>query len=212
MIRCFMIEPADRVRRTISVRSCTCEACKAAATHCPANPDGVHRAQADLGEFDSPYAPDSAGLDRGVCESLDNDALPWPTTCTCGAEIAQPLRSAGGWRYWRNTETGELYEGAHKAPPGAMYRAHWMRGWCESQDDGAPLAVQTPGGSWIVDEQASNCTISDDRHQDRHHCWPRRGVPPNVDVSKDYGPTCNAGAGSIQCGNYHGFLRDGHLT
>lgn len=77
-----------------------------------------------------------------------------------------------------------------------------------SFEDGDALWVQTPGGSWCIDSRASNCTMPYDYD---HRCWIRHGEPPNVTVDKN-GKTCAAGAGSIQCGNYHGFLQNGALT
>lgn len=44
-----------------------------------------------------------------------------------------------------------------------------------------------------------------------HKCWCRHGEAPNFTVDKN-GVTCIAGAGSIQIGNYHGFLQNGFLT
>lgn len=74
--------------------------------------------------------------------------------------------------------------------------------------DGPHLCVQTPGGRWVIDSRASNCGLPFDYE---HRCWIRHGDPPAITVDK-HGVTCAAGAGSIQCGNYHGFLVDGHLT
>lgn len=74
--------------------------------------------------------------------------------------------------------------------------------------DGPALWVQTPGGGWCIDSRASNCTMPYDYD---HRCWVRHGEPPAITVDKA-GVTCQAGAGSIQCGSYHGFLRDGALT
>lgn len=53
-----------------------------------------------------------------------------------------------------------------------------------------------------------NCTMPYDYE---HRCWVRHGEPPAITVDKQ-GHTCAAGAGSIQCGSYHGFLEDGALT
>lgn len=75
-------------------------------------------------------------------------------------------------------------------------------------EDGPVLSVMTPGGVWRIDSRASNCTMPYDYE---HRCWVRHGTPPLVTVDKD-GNTCAAGAGSIQCGDYHGFLRDGKLV
>lgn len=75
--------------------------------------------------------------------------------------------------------------------------------------NGPHLIVICPnGGTWNVDSRASNCTMPYDYE---HRCWIRHGIPPNVTVDKN-GNTCQAGAGSIKCGDYHGFLRNGVLT
>jgi hypothetical protein len=60
--------------------------------------------------------------------------------------------------------------------------------------------------SWLT-YQASNCTLPGDK---KHHCWIRHGEVPNLTVDKA-GVTCAAGAGSIQAGDYHGFLRNGEF-
>lgn len=116
---------------------------------------------------------------------------------------------------YRRSDTGEELA-LNDAPVGAM----WYADWYLSEDgerkhhliqpgpDGHVLVVRTPGGDWCVDSRASNCTMPDD---DEHHCWVRHGEPPNITVDKN-GHTCRAGAGSIAVGDYHGFLRDGHLT
>jgi hypothetical protein len=74
--------------------------------------------------------------------------------------------------------------------------------------DGPHLLVMTPGGPWNIDSRASNCAEPFDYE---HRSWIRTGEPPNVTVGKG-GRTCAAGAGSIQCGDYHGFLQAGSLT
>lgn len=74
--------------------------------------------------------------------------------------------------------------------------------------DGEHLTVMTPGGVWVIDSRASNCTMPYDYN---HRCWVRHGEPPEITVDKA-GTTCAAGAGSIQCGSYHGFLQNGSLT
>lgn len=110
--------------------------------------------------------------------------------------------------------TGEYFE-LNKIPVGGMYFAPWLDCWTTPQLAHV-LIVRTPGGSWAVDSQASNCTKPKSngekgRLQSDHHCWIIEGdIPPNITVSKN-GNTCGAGAGSIQCGKYHGFLRNGYL-
>ena len=136
----------------------------------------------------------------------------------------------------RRADTGEILLRdtyfIHNVPPGAMWWEHYVEGWFPKgpEDhhpqsvpeyrkhptdpsflfaDGPCLCVMTPGGIWRVDSRASNCTLPYDYD---HRCWVRHGEPPNVTVDKSGGPTCAAGAGSIQCGTYHGFLVAGELT
>lgn len=91
-----------------------------------------------------------------------------------------------------------------------MWFAAWLSPTHDWDNPEGPmnLCVETPGGTWNIDGRCSNCTMKDDR---THRCWVRHGDPPRVTVDKD-GHTCQAGAGSIMVGNYHGFLRNGELT
>lgn len=105
-------------------------------------------------------------------------------------------------------DTGEDIE-LGRAPVGACWDADWYdddkRG-----PDGRSLIVKTPGGDWLIDGRASNCTMKDDKV---HRCWVRHGRPEDGSLHVDKnGKTCAAGAGSIQMGSYHGFLHNGHLT
>ena len=71
------------------------------------------------------------------------------------------------------------------------------------------IIVEMPGGGvWDINSRASNCDMPDDK---THRCWIRHGDPPNITIDKN-GNTCGAGAGSIQHGEYHGFLRNGKLV
>jgi hypothetical protein len=103
--------------------------------------------------------------------------------------------------------------------PGPFRCADWKnsdgsyakRGW-HNCVDGRHLNVMLPNGiTWDVDSRASNCDMPNDV---LHRCWQRRFNPetetPKFTVGKDQ-PTCGAGAGSIQSGDYHGFLHDGAL-
>lgn len=115
---------------------------------------------------------------------------------------------------YRRADTGEEMT-LSEAPAGAMWDAHWYgrdkKGgpWGAGRGtDGLWLVVKTPGGEWLPDMRASNCTMPDDNE---HRCWVRHGAPPEVTVDKN-GLTCGAGAGSIGIGSYHGFLRAGCLT
>jgi hypothetical protein len=122
---------------------------------------------------------------------------------------------------WMRKDTGETHDTIREFGAGAMYYADWM--YTEGRMDAQgrklwgfewdnqyepSLHVVTPGGEWNIDDRASNCTLKTDR---LHRCWVRHGLPPNVHVDK-MGLTCGAGAGSIICGSYHGFLRHGGLT
>lgn len=108
---------------------------------------------------------------------------------------------------WSRADTGEVAEHISDFGVGAMWFATWYpRYW--QNETGPHLIVATPGGSWDVDSRCSNCTLIAD---ELHRCWVRHGEPPNVTVDKN-GLTCGAGAGSIICGNYHGFLQNGALT
>lgn len=121
------------------------------------------------------------------------------------SDNGEVLRRNVGWFY----EAGQL-----AVPAGAM----WWRDIATLPDPpelgarqffaGEHLVVMTPGGTWNIDSRASNCARPDDRV---HRCWPRRGRPPKVTVDKAFGETCDAGAGSIQVGAYHGFLVSGVL-
>ena len=109
---------------------------------------------------------------------------------------------------WYRPDTGERFKKYHW-PVGSIWRATWyedMPEWCGT--DGKAYCVKTPGGEWHIDSKASNCTKKSDTV---HKCWCRHGEAPNFTVDK-IGNTCNAGAGSIIVGDYHGFLRNGCLV
>lgn len=109
---------------------------------------------------------------------------------------------------WRRVDTGEEML-RRDFPVGAMWHADWLSDIDEYRGpDGRTLCVLTPGGEWTIDSKASNCTKPDDLV---HKCWVRHGIAPNITVDKN-GNTCAAGAGSIMCGTYHGFLQNGELT
>jgi hypothetical protein len=112
---------------------------------------------------------------------------------------------------YKRRDTGEEMT-LHDAPVGAIWENTWyeddeaLKCWCGP--DGKSFTVRTPGGDWHIDGRASNCDKPNDHV---HKCWCRHGEAPNLTVNK-IGNTCNAGAGSILQGNYHGFLANGKLT
>jgi hypothetical protein len=154
----------------------------------------------------------------------------WPLHCACGQAFtdADPMQVNYDTLYTVTTgeRAGELYT-LRDAPVGAMWDADWMPGDHWRGPDGIVLVVRTPGGDWHIDGECSNCTRTqygpqeiDGQWHERvwlgktHQCWPRKGDPRTgtVDVRKEHGDTCSAGAGSIIIGGYHGFLHDGFLT
>jgi len=168
----------------VSGSQCTC-----------AGGHGYHDASVHLCDGDEPAKPDR------------NDPR-WPTKCAHCDYVFTP---ADQWQVFPES----LYRAAdgtimtlRSAPAGAMWFADWMpNDW--KGPDGHSLMVKTPGGDWGVDMRASNCTRPDDKV---HKCWVRHGDPRTANVTVDKnGDTCNAGAGSILCGAYHGFLRGGFL-
>ncbi len=118
---------------------------------------------------------------------------------------------------WRRTDTGDLNT-LQGHPAGAMWFAPWLDNLFAPQLEHV-LIVKTPGGDWVIDSEASNCTMpapawtkeSAPKRQSDHHCWILHGIAPNVTVDKN-GVTCGAGGGSIGQERWHGFLRNGHLV
>lgn len=199
-IQCFMLEPTEKV--AVSLRRYTSD------QGCPTNNGYYHNAQNFIEE--EPVERDEKGyIGNGTKPTPAHDDPRWPTQCICG----YAFQESDHWQrftdeIYRRTDTGEETY-LRNAQPGAMWYAWWFDDTFTPQGEHV-LVVKTPGGEWVVDSQASNCTMKDDRKQEKHHCWVWSGTPPDITVGKD-GVTCGAGAGSIQAGNYHGFLRNGYL-
>lgn len=205
-IRCFLLVPTGNVRvwlrRYHSPHTLDEDVCQRCGS------DGYHDAR--LQYTDEPEVRNEKNyICNGQKPLPPHDDPNWPVQCACGYIFREEDR----WQrfveqLFRRADTGEEMTIAD-APDGAMWYAPWMDQFQVPQD-GHNLIVKTPGGEWDIDSQSRNCAMPEDRRQEKHHCWIRIGEPPNVTVGKD-GPTCAAGAGSIQCGNYHGFLRNGVL-
>lgn len=204
-IQCFLLEPTERVQ--VKLRRYTRDN---APDCCSAYPGkySYHTTSAPFCE--EPAEHDEQGyIKNGLKPVPAHDDAHWPKVCACG----YVFQEGDEWQrftelIYRRTDTGEettLYD----APAGAMWYAWWVDQFHVPQGI-HNLIVKTPGGDWEIDSQANNCTMKDDVKQERHHCWIRHGEPPNVTVDKA-GVTCGAGAGSIQAGSYHGFLRNGYL-
>lgn len=199
MYKVFLITLTDRSR--LSLR-------RFAKGTCPLSPGqySYHDASVPIGE----------GPRDTVCgDSHPHNDPRWPTHCGCG----RPFYEDDEWQLFARhiyvrSDTGEETT-LRDAPIGAVWDATWM---AESRtypnffigEDGRCLTVKTPGGDWIIDSRASNCTMPEDN---THKCWIRHGKPEDGTLHVDKnGHTCAAGAGSIMCGNYHGFLHNGQLT
>jgi hypothetical protein len=187
---------------------------------CPGSgPYGYHQALIKVGEEKAVYeSRDYNGYSRSV--RVDDSYLDkykaeyphghpkWPAKCE---DCFYRFSDLDEWQYFTELmwklPNGELT--TIKSPPeGAMYFAWWEAGNPNYPDTG-PLYAICPGGHpWNIDGRASNCTMPNDNE---HKCWIRHGEPPKITVDKN-GNTCQAGAGSIQAGDYHGFLQNGMFT
>ena len=183
----FFCEPTGRERQYLRrlVRSTNVK--------CP-GPHGYHNARTFLKDDD------------------DSDDVPtWPH-----ADKRWPIHCAGCDYKFTNDDQWQVFRETiyvrtdtrmpvlrSENTPGMMWDAYWLP---QKGPDGRALVTLLPNGKeWAIDQRAKNCTLPKDTN---HHCWIRKGEPPNITVSKD-GITCQAGAGSIQIGDYHGFLRNG---
>lgn len=194
-IRCFLLVPVDGVCKRYLRRYGG--SCSGAYPYHNAEVEierGAARAGSDLLDPQHPLRADPR----------------WPTRCSCGHVFRDDVEP---WQLfvqqvYRRADSGEEMT-LREAPPGAMWFATWYEdepAYCGP--DSRSLIVKTPGGDWMVDSRAKNCTSPQDHE---HKCWVRHGVPPNITVDKN-GKTCTAGAGSIAQQSYHGFLRNGYLV
>lgn len=205
-IQCFLLEPTEKV--SVKLRRYRNSSADN-ESHCPSDVnDGYHDVSNVIG--DEPIKRDKEGyIGNGMKLAPPHDDPRWPTQCACG----YVFREGDEWQrfveeVYRRSDTGEETT-IRNADAGAMWYAWWLDKMQKPQGKHC-LEVKTPGGQWVIDAMASNCSMPDDRRQEKHHCWIYSGTPPNITVSKD-GITCSAGAGSIQCNDYHGFLRNGFL-
>jgi hypothetical protein len=204
--KCFMVEPTGLyvVEASVSWPGCAKTPWK----------DGSHYATREVmqGTKAEAEAADVAEAARtpfaAICEY-----------CGTATGLLRP-QSTGSGCFWKRAGTEEIKRRISDFGVGAMWLVTWYNRTDGSNGERVrygsdwdnqfepPLMVHTPGGDWNIDSRASNCTLKNDR---LHRCWIRHGVPPNITVDKA-GKTCAAGAGSIQAGSYHGFLRNGQLT
>lgn len=210
-VACFTLEPTGRSRRWLR-RYVSASGCDGSSAYC--------NAQTLIGEFDALVTED--GFETEPSRDLYAADARWPTACErCGRPFTDDdARQVFTVRIYLVAATmpGALRQVGDMVTlrddissiAGAMWDAWWMSCFPPASD-GRRLMVMLPNGrEWLVDGPASNCTMKDDHAQQRHRCWVRHGEWPAITVDKD-GVTCAAGAGSIQAGDYHGFLRGGYL-
>lgn len=210
MIKCFMITPSGEA--AVSLRRWNRE-----DTPCPATGWSYHNAHTPIGRCRN-WKQTRGEAQRGwfyandAPKDVPDDDPRWPVACACGYVFTEDdVRQVFTDRIYLGPDGAEH---SIRAPsPGAMWFAEWLEdlegggAWWKGPD-GRILICQTPGGQWMIDSRASNCTMPTDNE---HRCWVRHGTPPELTVDKN-GKTCAAGAGSILCGSYHGFLQNGYLT
>lgn len=183
---------------------------------------GYHNAEIKLGESDML-------LDYGrwgTPEDYADDR--WPTKCDhCPATVPHggpyngELRKPELVEVNRQIFTRRRYSTPSGRPePGDVYWAKWHHTKNDKNEEcclwwdncsGKHLIVVLPNGmEWDTNSRSANCTLPNDRN---HRCWVLHGTPEagNLTVDKN-GNTCNAGAGSIMAGNFHGFLKNGEIT
>jgi hypothetical protein len=220
-IPCFLLTPVAKIRvwaRRYNSGTPNC---------CSLSPGeySYHQNMNLIGDFDYPHVWGKSEDWIDFTETIRPPAGDpiWPTHCKCGAPITDDLRGCerGGQMFTHRLHSrsdGGPLTTLYDAPTGALWYAWWLDhrtdnsglyGWDWDNQTEPPLMCRTPSGSdWCIDGRASNCTMKEER---THRCWVRHGVPPNIHVDKN-GHTCQAGAGSIVSGNWHGFLHNGQLV
>lgn len=202
-VECFFVVPTMRTRRSLRRYSDRDHSCGAGLSYHNADgpvvdeiPDEIidghwDAVRADNWPHDDPRWPGKCD----ACEYRFVDSDPWQV-------FHDPV--------YVDAATGVEYTlRASSRRPGMMWDAFWMGSHYHGPDGRCLVVVCPSGNEWMIDGPASNCTTPQDRE---HRCWTRTGAPPRITVGKEFGKTCAAGGGSIQAGNYHGFLREGRFT
>jgi hypothetical protein len=224
---CFLLEPTDRVELSLRIYTqgvhepeSDWERDHPRINPCPAlepDPHGYrrgHDAKVVIGEASPIWGEDHRRSLAVWPDHFEGDDR-WPAECAqChGLLPSSAARQVNQELIYRRSD-GREDTTIRNAPPGALWFADWMNIERYRGPDGRTLCARCPGGhDWVIDSVASNCTLPDD---ETHRCWMRHGTPPNITVDKEPEPpfdhTCDAGAGSIQAGDYHGFLTNGAFT
>jgi len=197
-VRAFLIEATGQARIYLRRNSAWGDA------------GSYHNAMNEIGVAQITFDADGNWSEPIAKEQPPHDDPRWPAV----ADDGYVFQDFDHWqvfmdRIYRRADNGELTT-LRTAPEGAIWRAEWCEdtpGWCGA--DGRCYVAKCPGGGdWMIDGRASNCTMKDDNV---HKCWVRHGEAPNFTVDKN-GVSCQAGAGSIQTHNWHGFLRNGEFV
>jgi len=198
-VKCFLLTDSPFVRRSLRRYA------NLGLVRCEASGYGYHDARVEIEVVEKERKVGGYELQAPPRIAFAGDPR-WPTRCSCGYAFGVDDQ----WqvideRLLMRVGSDELVTW-RDAEPGAMLDAQWFpwKGF-----DGRSLKVKCPNGiEWAIDGPANNCTKPDDSE---HRCWIRHGEPPVITVDKN-GNTCAAGAGSIQAGDYHGFLQNGEFT
>ena len=203
-VRCFLVTCVGRARRYLR------RYVQHAEGVCP-GPHGYHQAWTLIDVVEEHVGTD--GYFPATPQDWDPQDPRWPLKCQGCDYVFLDTDIRQVFHDHLYIDAGGVDHSLRDRTPGMMWDAHWMPE-CWRGPDGRSLCVVCPGGTeWMIDGPASNCTMPSDQGPfDRaHRCWVRHGEPPNITVDKN-GRTCHAGAGSIQAGQYHGFLRNGEFT
>lgn len=204
-VKCFFVEPTERAKRFLR-RFVLSGGDRA---KCPGK-FGSHNASTYIDEIQSKFDAVEECWERTPDPQIPRDDPRWPVKCeACDYRFT----AADEWQHFHeqiyvDKETGREHTLRDDAP-GMMWDAFWMGPWWRGPDGRCLVVVCPNGRHWMIDSQASNCTQKDDTGPDAHRCWTRTGTPPLLQVGKQFGKTCGAGGGSIQAGDYHGFLGNG---
>lgn len=207
-VRCFVVEPTDLYNIYLRIYDSSRNVpCSSGSYH-----DGRQLIETRIQKEDAlSFDPVEDTVSSG--DFLDHSDTRWPKSCSkCGHAFQGPSAVYQYFpvRLYRSVEEPKLEWERDSLPPGALYRQSWLEDSTSFVGaDGQSWAAVLPNGNhWMIDGRASNCDKQFDKF---HKCWCRHGEAPKFTVDKN-GLTCNAGAGSIVSGDYHGFLRDGHLV
>lgn len=118
------------------------------------------------------------------------------------------------WSPWLHSGTapdGEAEEDLRGGVPTQPASARCPSGWSNCADARGHLHLVLPDGKHFdTASRAANCSRPKDR---RHRCWTVSGTPEGGDLTLGKGgDTCKAGAGSVDTGTWHGFVRDGTMS